>query len=117
MTDHGLTRIASPSLSADINPLGAQLFALRDRDGRELLWNGNPKVWKGRAPILFPIVGSLAENQYRLDGKVFSLPRHGFARDRLFSLIDSTPTSAIFRLAWDDETFRVYPFRFQLDLS
>jgi galactose mutarotase-like enzyme len=116
MTDRGLTRIASPNLSADINPLGAQLFALRDRDGRELLWNGNPKVWKSRAPILFPIVGALAENQYRLDGKLFALPRHGFARDRLFSLVESAPASAVFRLGWDSETFKVYPFHFQLDL-
>jgi galactose mutarotase-like enzyme len=116
MTDHGLTRIVSPNLSADINPLGAQLFALRDRDGRELLWNGNPKVWKGRAPILFPIVGALVENQYRLDGKIFALPRHGFARNRLFLLVESAPASAVFRLAWDDETFKVYPFHFQLDL-
>src|SRR3954462_14589296 len=116
MTDHGLIKIASRDLSADIHPLGAQLFALRDRDGRELQWNGNPQVWKGRAPILFPIVGALVGNQYRLDGEVFTLPRHGFARDRLFSLVESTPAAAVFRLSWDEETFKVYPFHFELDL-
>jgi galactose mutarotase-like enzyme len=116
MTDCELIRIASSDLSADIHPLGAQLFALRDRGGRELQWNGNPQVWKGRAPILFPIVGALVGNQYRLDGEVFTLPRHGFARDRLFSLVESTPAAAVFRLSWDEETFKVYPFHFELDL-
>jgi galactose mutarotase-like enzyme len=116
MTERALVRIASRHLSADIDPQGAQLFALRDCDGQELQWNGNPEIWKGRAPILFPIVGALAGNHYRLDGKVYSLPRHGFARDKLFSVVQSNPTSALFRLRWDEETFRVYPFRFELDL-
>jgi len=116
MTDHGLISISSRDLSATIHPLGAQLFTLRDRSGRDLQWNGNPEVWKGRAPILFPIVGALVGNQYRLDGEIFSLPRHGFARDRLFSLLESTSASATFRLSWDDETFRVYPFHFELDM-
>jgi galactose mutarotase-like enzyme len=109
-------KIASQQLSAEIHPLGAQLFSLRDGAGRDLLWNGDPAIWKGRAPILFPIVGALANNAYRLDGRHFSLPRHGFARDRLFSLIEEAPARARFRLDWDAETFQSYPFRFQLDI-
>jgi galactose mutarotase-like enzyme len=111
-----LITIASPDLSADINPLGAQLSALRDHAGRDLQWDGDPEVWKGRAPILFPIVGALSGNQYNLDGKVFKLSRHGFARDKLFSLVEATPASALFRLRWDEETLAVYPFEFELDL-
>jgi galactose mutarotase-like enzyme len=118
MTDHhpALVKIASRDLSADINPLGAQLFALRDKAGRGLLWDGGPKFWKGRAPILFPIVGALAGYRYRLDGNTFALPRHGFARSRLFSTVETTPARAHFRLNWDEETYRVYPFLFELDL-
>lgn len=111
-----LATIASERLSADIHPLGAQLFALRDGAGRDLQWNGDPAIWKGRAPILFPIIGALAGNQYRLDGQSFSLPRHGFARDRMFTRIETAAASALFRLRWDDESLRIYPFRFELDL-
>jgi len=114
--DQTLITIATHQLSADINPLGAELFGLRDRDGRGLLWHGGPSFWKGRAPILFPIVGALAGNQYRLGDGRFSLPRHGFARNRKFSLLDFKPASALFRLRWDEETFKVYPFHFELDL-
>jgi len=115
MTD--LVHISSECMAAEIHPLGAQLFSLRDQAGRDLQWNGDPAIWKGRAPILFPIVGALADNQYRLDGKVFSLPKHGFARDRLFSLVAADAASAHFRLDWSEDTFRLYPFRFQLDLE
>lgn len=32
----------------------------------EYLWNGNPAYWPWHSPVLFPIVGSLKENQIRL---------------------------------------------------
>lgn len=117
MTDHPLVQISSEQISAEIHPLGAQLYSFRDQMGRDLQWNGDPAIWKGRAPILFPIVGALACNQYRLADKVFSLSRHGFARDRLFSLVEANTGSALFRVDWNEETFNHYPFRFQLDLQ
>ena len=52
--------LRSSELSAEIDPLGAQLSILRDAAGRDLLWNGDAAVWAGRAPLLFPIVGALA---------------------------------------------------------
>jgi galactose mutarotase-like enzyme len=112
-----LIRIASQGLSAGIHPLGAQLFFLQDAGGRDLLWDGDPAVWKGRAPILFPIIGALAGNAYRLDGKAYSLSRHGFARDRMFTLLDATAQTARLRLGWDAESLALYPFRFELVIT
>jgi galactose mutarotase-like enzyme len=109
--------IASSQLSATIDPLGAQLYSLQDSAHRDLQWNGDPAIWKGRAPILFPIIGELAGGQYTLDGQTYRLPRHGFARDRLFECVNATPAAAKFRLLSDDETLRVYPFAFELDID
>jgi galactose mutarotase-like enzyme len=109
--------IASGGLTAQIDPLGAQLSVLRDGAGRDWLWNGNPAIWKGRAPVLFPIVGALAGGSYRLDSHVYRLPRHGFARDRRFEVGHSTEASAVFELAADEATLEVYPFRFSLQIK
>lgn len=109
--------IASETLSADIDPLGAQLSVLRDASGRDLLWDGDPAVWNGRAPVLFPIVGALENGAYRLDGGTYALARHGFARRRLFEGAKTGPSAAIFRLRADDETLAVYPFRFELEIE
>lgn len=108
--------ISSANLAAEIDPHGAQLSVLRDAEARDLLWNGDPSVWAGRAPILFPIVGMLVDGKYRLGSKNYPLPRHGFARNRQFSVHVHTPSSAIFRLAADDATRQVYPFDFELDI-
>ena len=53
-----LIRIASDTLSAAINPLGAELWSLRDAEGRELMTDADPAFWTGHAPILFPVVGA-----------------------------------------------------------
>jgi galactose mutarotase-like enzyme len=108
--------LSSGDLTAEINPLGAQLSALRDRTGRDLLWDGDPSVWSGRAPLLFPIVGTLAGGCYRLGSDIYRLPRHGFARGKLFDVVDTTSASAAFRLEADEASFQVYPFRFELDV-
>lgn len=108
--------LSSPELRAQIDPLGAQLSTLQDREGRDLLWDGDPAVWAGRAPLLFPIVGELAGGRYRIGATEYRLPRHGFARRRQFSLVSSTSGEAVFRLSADEATLAVYPFRFELDV-
>jgi galactose mutarotase-like enzyme len=109
--------IRSTGLTATINPLGAQLSGLRDADGRQLQWQGDPAVWAGRAPLLFPIVGMLVAGQYRSGGETFHLPRHGFARVRRFEVTEAGPTSATFRLTADAQTLAVYPFQFVLEVN
>jgi galactose mutarotase-like enzyme len=108
--------IGSDRLSASIDPFGAQLCALRDADGVNLLWDGNPAVWAGQAPILFPIVGMLNEGDYRLDGRTHHLPKHGFARHMLVDVAEAEARSVLLRLEADDRTMESYPFRFRLDL-
>ena len=104
-------------LKVEIDPNGAQLSTLQDRQGRDLLWNGDPAVWAGRAPILFPIVGTLAGGAYKLQSKSYPLPRHGFARASLFQVVSATDRAAVFRLAANEATLKVYPFSFQLDVG
>jgi galactose mutarotase-like enzyme len=116
MPEQDWVSIASACLTAQIDPHGAQLSSLRTGDGSDLLWNGDPNVWAGRAPLLFPIVGVLVGGVYRLGSKTYPLGRHGFARDKMFTLQNSTACSAAFRLHADASTYSVYPFRFELDV-
>jgi len=110
-------RIESDALAAAINPFGAELSSLRDAQGRELMTDADPAFWTGRAPLLFPIVGRLADDRYRLDGKTYALPSHGFARRQAFVPIAQTPGRAVFRLADNAETRAAYPFAFTLDAA
>jgi galactose mutarotase-like enzyme len=108
--------ISSDNLRAEIDPLGAQLSSLKNHAALDLLWNGDPKVWAGRAPLLFPIVGVLEGGTYQLGTKRYPLARHGFARGNLFSIDSASSSAAVFRLIADESSLQVYPFQFELEV-
>jgi galactose mutarotase-like enzyme len=108
--------ISSDNLTAEIDPLGAQLSSLKTHAALDLLWNGDPKVWAGRAPLLFPIVGVLEGGTYQLGTKRYPLARHGFARGKFFSIDSTSSSAAVFRLIADESSLQVYPFQFELEV-
>lgn len=109
-------RIATDALSAEISPLGAELRIVRDEAGRDLLSDGPPEYWTGRAPLLFPIVGAVRDDTIRIDGKTYQMAKHGFARKSIFTVVDQQPASATFRLEASADTREHYPFDFRLDV-
>lgn len=107
--------IQNDLLSAQINDVGAELHSLQCRhSGYEYLWQGDPAVWYGQAPVLFPIIGRLLNDTYRYQGTAYAMQKHGFARKRTFDCVSSSGNSAVFLLRSDDETRAVYPFDFEL---
>lgn len=112
-----LVTIASDRFSAAIHPLGAELWSLRDAEGREFMTDADPAFWTGHAPLLFPIVGALAGDRYRIDGDTFTLPRHGFARRMPFELAARDDDRVTFRLTDSAATCAVYPFAFVLEMA
>jgi galactose mutarotase-like enzyme len=110
------TTIKNGNLSAEIKHFGAELISLKTNQNREYIWEGNPEFWGKHSPILFPIVGTLKNNSFSHDGMEYHLSRHGFARDMEFELIDATENSATFSIQSSEETLKVYPFEFELQL-
>lgn len=97
---------------------GAELTRIYDKKvGRECLWTANPAVWNRHAPVLFPIVGSVRNKEYRHAGKTYFLGQHGFARDAVFTVTETCENSVTFTLTDSEETKKVYPFSFRLDLT
>lgn len=115
MTDH-LISIDSGALTAKISSKGAELWSLTDANGRELMTDGDPRWWTGRAPLLFPFVGRSRGDSYLWEGQSFAMPQHGFARHMVFTPIEQGAGSATLRLEANDETRAVYPFEFGLDM-
>lgn len=103
-------------LTVEVSSNGAELQSIRKGDV-EYLWQGNPAYWGRRSPVLFPIVGSVWEKRYRVDGREYVLGQHGFARDRGFELVSASDTEVRYRLVSDEETLKVYPFGFRLEIA
>ncbi|MGL4624008.1 MAG: aldose 1-epimerase family protein [Culicoidibacterales bacterium] len=104
-------------LHIEIAYLGAQLTKVyHKQEAIDYIWEANPKYWGRHAPILFPIVGRLAENRYYYQGKSYEMSQHGFARDQRFAIVETTENSVRLRLQANEETRAMYPFEFMLDV-
>lgn len=101
------------NLTAAVDPMGAQLCSLK-LNQNEYLWQGNPAFWSRRAPILFPIVGSLRNGRAESAQGPCTMGRHGIARNYEHSIESRDEFSVTFKLASNKETLEAYPFRFTL---
>jgi len=107
--------LSSDALSIKISTLGAELQSLYSKKlEHELLWQADPLFWPRHAPILFPIVGKLANNQLISNGKAYPLTQHGFARDAQFEIIFQSDSLIQLQLNASDETLEQYPYPFEL---
>lgn len=103
-------------LTVEASEHGAELQSIR-KGSVEYLWQGDPAYWGRRSPVLFPIVGSVWDKKYRVDGREYELGQHGFARDMDFTLVEASETEVCYRLESDEDTLARYPYPFVLEIA
>lgn len=101
-------------ITAGISTLGAELQSLEHRRHGNIIWRRDERYWNRFAPILFPIVGRLLQDQYRYGNETYTMKQHGFARDEAFEIIEQTATKVLLRLSDNERTRQQYPFAFEL---
>ena len=105
--------IKSDKITVAIDTFGAQLKSVKDIYGTEFMWDGDPNVWGGTAPVLFPICGSLKNDKYTYNGKEYSLLQHGLAKRNEFSVESHSENKITFLLVSNEKTREQYPFDFE----
>ena len=109
--------LKNTALTLNISLHGAELTSIRDSFGREFLWQGDPAFWKRHSPVLFPIVGSLWDKHFRVNGREYEMGQHGFARDMDFRLVSEREDEMWFELKSSPETLAKYPYKFTLRIG
>lgn len=108
--------IQNEKLTAHINELGAELKSLQFQ-GTEYIWPGDPNIWAGSAPIIFPICSGLRDGEYYLDGKKYSMPKSGYARFLTFQVESLQEDAVTFLVCSDEESRTQYPFDYELRIT
>lgn len=106
-----LVNLYNERITVVVSAMGAEMQSIKDASGGERLWQGDPCFWAGRAPILFPIAGGLKEDGYYLQGKRYSLPKHGYVRKLVWQLESVGSSKAVFLITQKDPGF---PFEYEL---
>lgn len=96
---------------------GAELTGFESKkDDYEYIWQ-KCDVWQGQSPLLFPVVGKLKNDELKVNGEVYAMPKHGFAKGSEFALESIGSSFMTFVLKDSEETRRIYPFRFELRVT
>lgn len=109
--------IASQGYEATIENLGAELKSYQDPAGKEYIWNSNPEYWFRSSPLLFPSIGNVRNGKTFINGKEYSMDRHGFSKDSEFSILEHLENRVTFSLSDSEATKESYPFAFELRLT
>lgn len=110
--------LENEKLKIAVDSMGAELSSIiRKADGTEMLWQGGPRFWGRKSPVLFPVVGKYKNLKTTYMGKEYRLGQHGFARDSEFTLLEKNESGISFELCESEESLAVYPFRFRLICS
>ena len=108
--------LKNDEISVNISNMGAEVVSVK-RGDCEYIWQGDPKYWKGQAPILFPICGRLFGGTYTYADKEYSMNLHGFARRTEFCVTESDESRITLKLIQNEQTLEVYPFDFELTVT
>jgi len=111
--DEAVHTLKHDDLTATIKAHGAEMCSLKHADGTEFVWQAGP-AWQRHAPLLFPIVGRLANDEMRHFGKTYRMTQHGFARDSRFMWVARSESRCALMLEDSDATRALYPFAFRL---
>lgn len=111
-----MKKLCNSRIAIEVSEHGAELCSLRS-NGREYLWQADPKFWGRHSPVLFPIVGSVWEKEYRHEGQSYPMGQHGFARDMEFEIIHESDNELLYQLKDTEDTRRKYPFEFCLEIG
>ena len=113
-----LTHLQNQNLLVEVSSLGAELKSIKTiKTNREYLWQGDTEYWNQTSPVLFPSIGKSWNNEIRYKGESYPMKPHGFASNKDFKLVKKSDKEACFLLEADEETFMVYPFKFELYIN
>ena len=105
--------ILNDELTVSISDMGAEVVSVIHK-GRQRVWQNDNGTWFGHSPVLFPVCGN---NAVVIDGKDYNMPFHGFARKSVFSVVKNMSDSITLLLDYNEETMKVYPFKFRLSIT
>ena len=109
--------LKNQDLTVVFESFGATLHSIKDSDGMEYLWQGNPEFWSGQAPVLFPICGSIRNDEAKIgQGKKTTMPRHGIVRKKEFQCVEKKDNSILFEIESNEEMEQQYPYQFKLGI-
>ena len=108
--------LKNSEMEVQVSSKGGELVSLRDADQTEYIWIGDARYWKRHAPQLFPCIGRLTNNHYKMDGTLHEMGQHGFLRDYELTKVEESDVSLHLQLQSDASTRQLYDRDWTVDI-
>ncbi len=108
--------LKNSEMEVQVSSKGGELVSLRDAEQTEYIWIGDATYWKRHAPQLFPCIGRLTNNHYKMDGTLHEMGQHGFLRDYELTKVEESDVSLHLQLQSDASTRQLYDRDWTVDI-
>ncbi len=113
-----MKQMESGRLVIETTKMSGELVRIYDKaKEREVLWCGDPDIWGWHSPILFPFIAKCYEESFKVDGVVYPIMSHGFARNQMYTIVSESDREVWYEITSTEETRKMYPFDFVLQLG
>jgi len=111
--------ISNSHLQVSVLSKGTEISSIKSKKtGVEYMWNADSNIWNSHAPVLFPIIGSLKNNECNINGKTYKIPKHGFIRNNeALILTNRTDEELNFQLDYSEQSLGMFPYKFRFNIS
>ncbi len=100
-----------------VDTKGSEICSFKDKNsGIEYMWQGDPKLWSGRNPTLFPMVSNTYNGIQLINGKEYHMKNHGIVRSAEFTCTYHDDNTIVMTYQANEESKQLYPFDFSLDI-
>lgn len=84
-------------------------------DETNYIWHTQNGESLGTA-VCFPLLGSLPDKKYFLDGKEYTMESHGFAGKMEYEVVEKSDDKIVYEIADNEITYEQYPYRFRFQV-
>jgi galactose mutarotase-like enzyme len=114
-----MQELSNALLKIAVKDIGAELCKITSvKNDTDFMWSGDPDIWSGIAPNLFPIIGCMKDDSYIYEGKTYHMPKHGFLRrSDAIVLVGKTENSLTYRLTSSPGLLKLFPFEFEFYMT
>lgn len=112
-----IKQIQNEYLKAEVSLKGAEIISIKDHQGNDILWTGDPNTWTDHAPVLFPYIARLTNGTYTYQGEEYHMQIHGLAMYSDFQVKEESNTKLVLYFTDSEETRKQYPFSFCFEVG
>ncbi|WP_299555858.1 hypothetical protein [Seonamhaeicola sp.] len=111
-----ITSIENEFIKVEISSRGGEIQSVTSKKTGKQYIHNDKKIWKNKAPLMFPVAVRYKDNAYTYKGQHYTMPTMGLLMRSQIEVKKTSPSSASCTFQSSAKTKKNYPFDFSLTI-